>query len=418
MKMKKTSRGEYYDVVVAGGGLSGTMAAIAASRRGCKTLLVERYAALGGMATSGLVQPITNWGIGGRLVIGGTGRKILEEIHRRNPRAATAMSPYGPTCDAEYLKYVLEKKAGESNVSLLYHTWVTGVEKSRNAIRALKLYSKSGPGRAAGSIFIDATGDADLAALAGVKVNTGTQGITLMMIISGIERAKCPDREKMKEIWRKHKRNVSYRQLCFFWHPRPGTAYFNMTEVEGLDGLSAPQLTRATVECRRQAWRILEVFRAHVPGFENAYIEQTAPAIGVRETRHIRGLYTLTADDVVRAREFDDVIARAASPLDIHGRRKGGRHKYEKLERSYAIPYRCLVTGAVRNLVVTGRPISADRVAHASLRRMAPGMALGEAAGTAASLAVSTGDVRNIDIKILQNILRRCGTILDPEPKN
>ena len=284
-----------YDVVVSGGGISGTMAAIASARKGCKTLLIERYSALGGMSTLGLVQPITTWGINNRYVLGGTGKKILEQMIERNSHSATPMSFYGPTCDSEYLKIELESQAINNNVKLLYNAWAReAVLKNDGSIDYLVLLTKEGDLKVKGSIYIDATGDGDICAFAGVPFESsaktyGQQGITLMMIVSGIDKSKCIELERMNKIWEEH--SVSKRKVCFFWHPREGSAYFNMTEVEGFDGLKADDLTKATIECRKQAWGIIKSFREYMPGFENAYIEQTAPALGVRETRRIIGRY-------------------------------------------------------------------------------------------------------------------------------
>lgn len=403
-----------FDVIVAGGGISGTMAAIAAAREGARTLLIERYSALGGMATLGLVQPITTWGLGRRYVVGGTGRAMLDTLAARATDAATPMSTYGPVCDAEYLKFELECRALGAGVNLLYHSWVHGVELGADgSIERLRVLSKQGHTELTGSIVIDATGDADIAAASGVPCETGSQGISLMMIIAGIDRARCPEPKAIAAIYNTHR--VGYRGVAIFWHPRPDAAYFNVTEVEGADGLNPLDLTRATIECRRQAWQILDIFRTHVPGFDSAYMAQTAPALGVRETRRIIGSYRLTVDDVLAGREFGDGIARAGCPLDIHGSENAGKGTYSGLRRSYGIPYRTLISAGGRNLIVTGRPISADRVAHSSLRRMAPGFALGEAAGVAASMAVDTGDVRAVDMPRLRNRLEHYGAILGPE---
>ena len=400
-----------YDVLVAGGGIAGTMAAIAAARQGCETLLIERYAALGGMATLGLVQPITMWGVNGQYVIGGTGKRILEELAQQG--GATAMSHYGPTCDAEYLKYALEVAAQEQGVTLLYHTWITGVEKERDTIVALELLSKAGRSFVSGKIIVDATGDADIAAFSGVPCEVGSQGISLMFVMSGVDRNRCPPHEQIKAIWDEHRDD--YRNVAIFWHSRQDTAYFNTTEVEGRDGLDPDDMTAATITCRRQAWQVLDVFKKHVSGFEQAYIEQTAPALGVRETRRIRGLYTLTASDVQNGADFADTIARASCPIDIHGDMDAGRGAYKTLKQSYGIPYRALATDSIRNLIVAGRPISADRIAHSSLRRMAPGFAIGEAAGIAASLAAQDGDTRAVSVPAMQDILKQHGAILAAE---
>lgn len=403
------------DVVVVGGGISGTMAAIAAARQGRKTLLIERYGALGGMATLGLVQPITTWGINDTYVIGGTGKLILENLALKDSQATTAMSTYGPTCDAEYLKKELEDIAIENGVTLLYHTWVKSVEmKSSDVISHITAFSKSGDFNIYGRVFIDATGDGDICAFAGVPFESsesseGQQAMTLMMIVSGIDQDRILKREEMQEIWNKHR--VNTRQLTLFWHPRRGSTYVNMTSISSLNGLDPDDLTKAEIECRKQAWGILDVFRNHMPGFENAYIEQTASSLGVRETRRIKGQYILSADDVLSSKEFGDSIARASCPIDIHPRNNQPA-VYQVLKKSYSIPYRTLITNEISNLIATGRCISTDQEAHSSVRRMAPGFALGEAAGIAADLSLEDEDVRNISVDQLQSILKSYGGII------
>lgn len=403
-----------WDVIVAGGGISGSMAAIAAAREGARTLLVERYAALGGMATLGLVQPITTWGIGGSYVIAGTGRRLLEEMIEEHPDSATEMNHYGPSCNAEHLKRMLEEAALAHGVELLYHAWVTGVETSGECIAALRTFSKSGEAVLRGDMFVDATGDGDVAAFAGVPFEVGSQGITLMFLVSGIDRERCPERREIAEIYREAG-PVNYRMLAMFDAPRADSAYMNVTEVEDHDALDAEDLTAATVECRRQAWEIIDILRENVPGFEDAYIAQTAPALGVRESRHIRGLHTLSAEDVESGRDFEDTIARASCPVDIHGSDNEGKGTYHGLKRSYGVPYRSLVTAEYANLIVTGRCLSADAVAHSSVRRMGPGFALGEAAGVAAGQAIAHRDARALPVIPLQERLREFGAILDPE---
>jgi hypothetical protein len=403
-----------FDVIVAGGGISGTLSALAAAREGARVLLVERYAALGGMATLGLVQPITTWGFRGSWVVGGSGRSLLQGMIDRSPASATELNHYGPTCDAEYLKRELEQAALDQGVSLLYHSWVTGLERDGDRIRALRTFGKSGEMRLSAEVFVDATGDGDLAVFAGLPVATDSQGITLMFTIAGIDRARVPDHDEFAEIYQRSG-PIGYRGICVFWGPRADSCYVNMTEVEGLDGCDPFDLTHATVDCRRQAWGILDIFRAEVPGFEEAYIAQTAPALGVRESRHVQGLHVLTGEEALNGADFEDTIARAACPVDIHGSDDAGKGDYRALERSYGIPWRCLVTPGLANLIVTGRCISADHVAHSSVRRMAPGSALGEAAGIGAAQSLSHGDVRTLSVAPLQDRLRHFGAILDPE---
>jgi len=403
-----------WDVIVAGGGISGSMAAIAAAREGANALLVERYAALGGMATLGLVQPITTWGIGGQYVIAGTGKRLLEEMIEQHTRSATEMSHYGPSCDAEHLKRMLERTALDHGVRILYHAWITGVATEGDRITGLRIVSKSGEGELRGGVVVDATGDGDIAAFAGVPADVGSQGITLMFHVTGIDRDRCPERTEIAEIYREAG-PVNYRMLAMFWAPQPGSAYMNVTEVEHHDALDVEGLTDATIACREQAWQVLEILRDNVPGFEDAWITQTAPALGVRESRHVRGLYTLTGEDAEAGRDFEDTIARASCPVDIHGSDNEGKGTYHGLKRSYSVPWRSLVTPEYANLVLTGRCLSADPVAHSSVRRMGPGFALGEAAGIGAAQTVAHGDARALPIDPLQARLRLFGAILDPE---
>lgn len=249
-----------------------------------------------------------------------------------------------------------------------------------------------------------------MAAIAAAEDN---QGISLMFILAGIDKEKAPPVSEIKKIWDENK--IGYRGIAFFWHPRQDAAYMNVTEVEGLSGLDPWQLTEATIECRKQAWQVTEIFKDKVSGFENAYIEQTAPTLGVRETRRIHGQYILTVDDVFAGGDFPDVIARASCPVDVHGSENAGKGQYGHLEKSYGIPYRSLITNEISKLIVTGRPISADHIAHSSLRRMAPGFGLGEAAGVAAGMAHSSGDLRTLSTEDLRSKLEGYGAILEPE---
>jgi hypothetical protein len=186
--------------------------------------------------------------------------------------------------------------------------------------------------------------------------------------------------------------------------------------VEHVDVLDAADLTRATIACRREAWQVLDVVRQHIPGFEHAYIAETASALGVRESRRLQGVHVLTGDEACAGADFPDTIARASCPVDIHGSAEGGKGVYHGLKQSYGIPYRSLIADGFPNLLVAGRPISADHAAHSSLRRMAPGFAIGEAAGIAAAMAAKgDGNVHAVPVPDLQAALRAYDAILDPE---
>lgn len=396
-----------YDVIVIGGGMSGVMAAVGAAREQRRVLLVERGFMLGGMATAGLVQPITCWGVNiddrTEYVIGGTGRKFLEMLHGKNPDLIGSMTTYGPVCDTEYLKLELERLIAVHEVELFYGSSLVSAEVDQGRIQSIQCCSNQGIRRLSAGMFIDASGDCALAAAADADCFVERQGISLMFILSGIDK-KILFASDYGDIWRKH-RGDNYREAAIFNHPRQHTVYLNMTEVDNADGLGPAALAKTTCECREQAWEILRIFKEYVPGCSHAYIEQTAPALGVRESRRIKGTYYLTGEDAITGRDFPDVIARCGCPIDIHGTQLS----YSGLKKSFAIPYRSLVPGKVKNLLVTGRGISADHTAHSSLRRMAPGMALGEAAGIAAALAEEND---KLEVAKLQAKLEFHGAIL------
>ena len=399
-----------YDVIVAGGGMSGVMAALAAAREQRRVCLLERGFMLGGMATSGLVQPITCWGRstsdGVKYVIGGTGRDFLTRLHDANPGLATAMSTYGPLLDSEYLKIELERLVLAHDIDLFYGIMLCGANTQGGRIQSIQGCSNQGMHEFSAGRYIDATGDCALANAAGAPCFVERQGISLMFILGGV----CKEElfaSPYQEIWKEHRAN-NYRAATIFNHPRENTLCLNMTEVGDADGLAPEALAKNTCTCREQAWEILRVFREFVPGCAKAYIEQTAPSLGVRESRRIRGEYFLTGGDVTFGKEFPDTVARSSCPIDIHGTSL----VYSGLKKSFAIPFRSLMPRQITNLLVTGRGISADHTAHSSLRRMAPGMALGEAAGIAATLADENSLV---DVSRLQAKLEAYGAILHDE---
>ncbi len=399
-----------YDVIVAGGGMSGVMAAVAAAREQRRVCLLERGFMLGGMATSGLVQPITCWGRstsdGVKYVIGGTGRDFLSRLHEKNPGLATAMSTYGPVLDSEFLKLELERLVLAHNIDLFYGIMLCGAKSQDGTIQSIQCCSNQGIHEFSAARYIDATGDCALANAAGADCFIEKQGISLMFILGGVNKEEL-FASPYQEIWKTHRGN-NYRSATVFNHPREHTLCLNMTEVDAADGLAPEALAKTTCTCREQAWEILRVFREFVPGCTHAYIEQTAPSLGVRESRRIRGEYFLTGEYVTSGKEFPDTVARSSCPIDIHGTSL----LYSGLKKSFAIPFRSLIPCPIRNLLVTGRGISADHVAHSSLRRMAPGMALGEAAGIAATLA---DDNSKVDISRLQTKLEEYGAILQDE---
>lgn len=444
-----------FDVAVVGGGAAGIAAAYAAAREGATTLLVEARNFIGGAATFGL--PILSFhDLRGRRAIGGFAEQFvrcLEELDATTGHLPAHRGAYISTytlVDAEAVKYLAESILARSGVTLLYSTLVGSVESSNGRLQALELWNKDGAFKVAARVVVDTSGDADVAARAGVPFHKGrdesgkTQPMTLMFKMVNVDLERFTREAPLRDVVfcpKPGSRKVGFvratvpfapwidalREEVFpdaepervFWCNSlyDGEVNINASRVVGFDGTSAAELTRAEIEGRRQAHALARFFVRHVPGFERARLITTAPSIGVRETRRIVGEYVLTADDVIRAREFEDRIARSPYPIDIHDPSgKGWRIIPIAGGSSASIPYRCLVPLNARNLLVAGRCISVDPEAFGSIRVMAVCMATGEATGIAAAMASrADGEVRHIDVPALQSRLREVGAALDSE---
>jgi len=416
-----------YDVLVCGGGPSGIGAAVAAARNGADTLLVERYGFLGGMATAGLVNPFMPYFAGDEQIIEGVFQEIIDRL------AAKGGCGGQERCrafDPEILKIVADEICLESGVKLLLHAFLSGARlggrgssragsagASPSRLDSVQVTCKPREREIKARVYVDATGDADLAHLAGVPCEKGrgsdglTQPMTLNFRIGGVELDRIPSREEVTKLYlaaRDEGRiDCPRNDMLYFTTTRDGEVHFNTTRVIHSDGTSAEDLTRAEIESRRQVAQIAGFLRQDVAGFERAYVQMTGTQIGVRETRRIVGEYVLTADDVLGARKFEDCIARGSYPVDIHDPDGGGTVlKHLQPGESYDIPYRCLVPLAVDNLLVAGRPISSTHEAHSSLRVMPIACAVGQAAGTAAALCVRDNVTpRALDTGLLQRTL-------------
>jgi len=411
---------EMAQVLVAGGGPAGLAAAVAAARRGAATLLIERYGFLGGMATAGLVNPFMGWHAGGEPLVAGIFQQTLDRMRaaggyggKRQPRAF----------DPEVLKLVADELCAEAGVQLRLHTLLTRAEVEQGRIARVRSEGKSGTREWAAEIYIDCTGDADLAFHAGVPCDEGraedglTQPMTLNFRMAGVALSRMPGRKKINRLFDAAKatgRVDCPRENVLLFHTlRPGVVHFNTTRVTCLSPTSSEGLTRAETEARRQAHELARFLISDVPGFERAYLQQCAPQIGVRESRRIRGDYALTEDDVLGARKFLDGIARSNYPVDIHSPTGAGTVIRAVPEGDYyEIPYRCLLPLEIDNLLVAGRCISATHEAQASLRIMPTCFAMGEAAGVAAAMAAQRGvSLRELPAEELRQALRDQGQV-------
>jgi len=409
-------------VVVAGGGPGGCAAAVAAARLGAKVLLVERYGFLGGMATAGLVNPFMPYRSEGKPIIEGIFGEILARLEARG-----GLHENGVTFDEEVLKVVLDDLLAEAGVKVLFHAWLAGVEAQDGTVKAVEVETKSGRLRLEGELFIDSTGDGDLAVRAGAPYEHGrredglAQPMTLCFRVGGVEIERMPPREEINRLYAEARARgeVDCPRDNLLWFPsvHPGFIHFNSTRVIRLRAVDAWELSQAEREARRQMHQIVAFLRKYIPGFKGAYLSHSAAQIGVRESRRILGDYVLTADDVLSARKFPDGICRGNYPLDIHNP-SGAGTVIKRLEpgTTYEIPYRSLLPRGLENVLVASRCISATHEAHGSLRIMPIVTAIGEAAGTAAGLCLQRGlRPRDLPHEELREQLRRQGANLERE---
>ncbi len=443
-----------YDVLVAGGGVAGVAAAVSAARQGAKTLLVERYGFLGGLATAGLVNPfMSSYTSTGEPLIGGFFREMCARMKDMG-------GLFGRAFDPEAMKYAAQEMVLEAGGQLLYHTWIAGVRKSGAKAVGVDAVTKSRTEHIDAKVLVDATGDGDLAARAGAPFEMGnpehglTQAMTLMFTVGGVEirpaleyALRHPDQmrfpkpatpedvdrmlqgavgvagfyKEVDEARDKGEFPVPQEMVFFIAMPTPGQVVVNTTHIGGLDGTDSWDLTKAEIEGRRQAMSLMDFFKKYVPGFEKSYLIQTAPQIGIRETRRIIGEHVFNVDDVAQGRKYEDVVMRSAYAVDIHSpvgrgyvRKDDGKPGIGPARGDwYEVPYRCLVPLEVDQLLVAGRCISSTHEGQAAMRIMPNCMALGQAAGAAAALCAETGaSPRTLDPVQLRKVLLEQGAII------
>lgn len=443
-------------VLVIGGGPSGCMAAIAAAEQGASVQLVERHGFLGGMTTAALVGPVMTFHAGKTQIVKGIAGRIFDTLKTRGGTPGHLVDPiWGNTSmtpvDTEVYKPLLIEEVKKAQVEIRLHSMVVGVDRKGSQIVSVDVAGKSGVEKVFADAFIDASGDGDLAARAGCQFIMGrvqdglTQPMTLMFKMGGVEPGRVLDAVRadpsnfylgvpleqfldtprlaiagfFKEVAAakaKGRFPIDRDRLLFFGLPRESEVSVNTLRVSRVLGTDPRDLSRAEVELRSQVPWLVSFFKENIPGFANSYLLETAAQIGVRETRHIVGDYTLTAQDVFSQRKFEDTIAHASYPMDIHSPDGSGMKlidpRKNNPESFYQIPYRCMVPQGVENLLVTGRCISAEHEASASARISATCMALGEAAGRAAGLLKSGQSFRQVDVRELQKALTASGAFL------
>jgi 2-polyprenyl-6-methoxyphenol hydroxylase-like FAD-dependent oxidoreductase len=437
------------DVIVVGGGIAGIAAAVSAARNGADTILVEQFGALGGTGTIGLVGPfMTSFDEKGSVQII---RGVFDELARRMEDMGAAVHPskvppgtsysnfaiyaHGNVTpyDTEALKLVADQMMEEAGVKLMYHTYLTDVLKNGDAITGIIVVNKSGLQALQAKVVVDCTGDGDVAFLAGAPSAKGRASDGGMQPMSMFFRVGGVDDEGLEEWKRQHPDErlfaadiaqakaagevftIPRDNLGLYKDPRPGQYRANASRLLGYDSTDADSLTKAEIEGRKQVWELMRFWWKHSPFMKNAYLIDSGAHVGVRESRRIVGEYVLTVEDVASGRHFDDVIAMNGFFIDIHNPTGTGQAAPVNLKaaNAYEIPYRSLVPLKVDQLLVGGRCLSATHEALGAVRVMPPACATGEAAGTAAALAVKLGtSPRSLPVDQLQRALLAQGAYL------
>ncbi|MFC9530665.1 FAD-dependent oxidoreductase [Streptomyces sp. NPDC056975] len=412
------------DVIVVGGGPAGVSAAVAAARTGASVTLLERYSALGGLASGGMVLVLDDMINGNEITVTG----IVDEYVERMAKLGLAVYPpaeerysspemwakwgrwgafdfhshtnpkpicYAVAFDPDGWKRVSNDLVRESGVNLRLHSWFSRPVVQDGAVKGVVCETKSGPQAVMGDVVIDTTGDIDVASRAGASYAQDNYLVTLVFRLGGVDTATAErfEQENPREaraINRKIKRLLGGAwELWWLKTPVPGVVWCNAPHLTGFDGTDPVSLTEAEFEARARIGAVLDSIKTDLPGFKNAYLLDVAEQMGVRQTRLLQGEYVVTKDDVTSRRHFADSVSRG---------------------RDYYTPYRALLPRDVDQLLVAGRHYSATPEAQRMSREIPPCMAMGQAAGIAAATAVEQGVlVRDVDPAVIQRRMREQG---------
>lgn len=419
---------DHYDVIVAGGGASGLVAAVAAARSGARVALVERAGCLGGTATSGMVAQYIGLFNGTVRCVGGIGFELTQRIQaaggsdgfRRYTLAEASANPVTITnfpFNPEVVKIVADDMAREAGVDVLLHSRVVGPLMEDDRVAGLLLENVSGRRALRSRMLVDATGDAVIAAAAGIpyvgeepELRDKRQPLTLVFRMSNVDvrafRAIARERKRAIALDGLRRGQLAWESLSFCSTPGDTDAICLMSRIHGIDALDGAQLTRAEQVGRQQIKTIVPFLRENVPGFEKSVLAGIAERVGIRETRRIVGRYTLTTEDIVSGKRFPDAVALGAGPMDLHEAGGTGVDLWMP-PAPFEIPLACLLPESIEGIVVTGRAISATREANGGARHMGTAMCLGHAAGAYAALAANgQGTPANPAIDTLRQLLR------------
>ncbi len=419
---------EHFDVVVCGSGPAGFSAAYYAARNGADTLLVEKNGSLGGMLTTGHMGVFCGYASCGLY------KEICETIGQRLAPGLLGQVAY----DIEEMRQFLFAKVEESGMALLLTAFATGVEKRDGSIDRLQVHAKEGMLKLSADVYIDATGDGDVAAFAGEEYSLGREGdgkfqpMSLMFSVAGVDTDRFgnpKDPQKRAALSAKlqeyvHHGDVPYPagHVILIQGCGKGNIKVNCTNVIDLDGTKSEDLTSAEMQCRKQLAGLVRFLRNEAEGFENCYVAGSGDMIGVRSSRHIKGRYVLNEKDISEGRVFDDWAVSQAKyvwgthnlygPIGGDSQEKSRQSPFGRLphDKLYTIPFRSLRPAKTDNLLLAGRCISGTFLAHSNYRVMPICMAMGQGAGTAAAMAVKTGcRLDDLDIREVQETLVQQG---------
>ena len=393
------------DVVVVGGGPTGVAAAIAASRLGVKVTLIERYPYLGGLASGGMVLVLDDMTNGQEITCTGICLEMIErmarlglcvyppEADRRQDaamwrkwarwgvfdfRAQTKPQPivFAAAFDPDGWKRVSNDMVVEAGIEVRLHSWFARALIEDGRVTGVVCETKAGPEAVLGTVFVDATGDLDVAASAGAPFTQGSYMVTTVFRLGGVdteeaERFRFEEPEKFRELDRRAKRIIGGAwDQWWLKTPLPGVVWCNCPHMTGFDGTRVEDLTRADFEGRTRIYAMVDYVRLNLPGFRNCYVVDVAPQLGIRQTRLLEGKYVVTKEDVMQRVHFPDTVARG---------------------RDYYTPFRAMLPKGIDQLVAAGRHYSATEQAQKISREIPPCMSMGQSAGVAAALAVDRG---------------------------
>lgn len=419
-----------YDVVVCGGGPAGFVAAVSAARAGLCTAIVERLSFFGGTATAGYVVPISGFFHKGHPVVGGIAWEVVQRLVAMG--AAQVEHPKGNvSVNVECYKLIAQRMLLESGVTIYSNSWLSGCQKAHGRIRNVIIESKNGTEVLQARCFIDATGDGDLCRMANVpmqKLESPMQPLSMCFVLDGVDVNTPLLKEYIHHDGQYghgscQKQIHDYLQFCveqgklrrfggpWFNTLLDGTALaVNVTRCEG-DGADRGDMTRIECQLREDMFTIVALLKNRYPEFKDAAIVASGVNAGIRETRHIDGVETVTGEFLQSGVRPACAVARCAHPMDIHQSDSTQQQLITLVNAGY-IPHKALIPRTVDNLIAAGRCISADAAAYASLRVQATLMAVGESAGLmAAQTLKNRNTVVNIDIEALNADIARRGIV-------